>query len=287
MPRNSISLNQQSKAENTHKSVIWFYLLFAALIFLLPFIWMVRIALAEPDRVDLGLKLLINWTGIRPSNFVDAWHSQPFNRYFMNTASVTLLGVVAEVISSALVAYGFARLTFRGRNSLFILMLSTMMLPAQVTMIPIFMLFRYLGWIDTFKPLIVPASFGAPFSIFLLRQFIMTLPRDLDEAAELDGCSLLGTWWRILLPLMKPALLTVIIFSFIGRWNDLLGPLLYLNSDEKFTLSLGLMAFRGMYSTQWNLLMAASIFVMLPCLVLFFIAQRYFIQGMLIGGLKE
>lgn len=280
-------MTDKPRLSQARQVAFWVLLLMLSAIFLLPFVWMVRIALTTGDRVDLGLQLLLNWRELHPGNFVEAWQSQPFNRFFLNSLAVTLLGVGGEVLASALVAYGFARMRFRGNQVLFVVMLSTMMLPAQVTMIPVFMMFRKLAWIDSFKPLIVPAFFGAPFSIFLLRQFLLTLPRDLDEAAELDGCSPLGTWWRILLPLMKPALLTVVIFSFIGRWNDLLGPLLYLNSQEKFTLSLGLMAFRGMYSTAWNQLMAASIVVMLPCLVLFFVAQRYFIQGLIIGGLKE
>lgn len=274
-------------ASYARRGALWLLLLALTAIFLIPFVWMVRIALTEDNRVDLGLRLLVDWSSLHPLNFVRALQAQPFGLFFLNTTAVTLLGVGAEVLSSSLVAYGFARKSFPGNRMLFVLMLATMMLPGQVTMIPVFMMFRHLDWIDTFKPMIVPALFGAPFSIFLLRQFFMTLPRELDEAAQLDGCSSQAIWWRILLPLTKPALLTVVIYSFIGRWNDLLSPLLYLNSQEKYTLSLGLMAFRGMYSTAWNQLMAASLVVMLPCLILFFVAQRYFIQGIVLGGLKE
>ncbi len=166
-------------------------------------------------------------------------------------------------------------------------MLATMMLPPQITMVPLFILFRNLGWIDTFKPLIVPAFFGNAFSIFLFRQYFMTLPRSMDEAALVDGASRLLVYWRVLMPLSKPVIATTAIFAFLGRWNDFMGPLIYLSSREKFTLSIGLASFQGQYSMQWNLMMAASLVVMLPCLFLFFSAQRFFTSGILMGSVKE
>jgi ABC-type glycerol-3-phosphate transport system permease component len=200
---------------------------------------------------------------------------------------VTFLGILGEIASSSLVAYGFARFRFAGRRALFLLVLSTMMLPAQVTMVPLFILFRTFGWIDTLKPLIVPAFFGSAFSIFLFRQYFMTLPRALDEAALIDGATRLDILRRIILPLSKPVIATVAVFSFLARWNDFMGPLIYLSSQRKFTLSLGLASFQGEYSTDWNLMMAASLVVMAPCLALFFAAQRHFVSGIVMTGLRE
>lgn len=264
----------------------WGVLLGGSVVFLIPFAWMIRVALSGEDQVSRGLDLLLNWRNLYPGNFRTALTIQPFHIFFLNTLVITLAGLLGEVFSSSLVAYGFARKRFAGKNLIFIIMISTMMLPPQVTMVPVFILFRNLGWIDTFKPLIIPSFFGSAFSIFLLRQFFMSIPRELDEAATIDGCGSFQIYWRILLPLSLPAIMTVAIFSFIGRWNDLLGPLIYLDSSEKYTLTLGLMAFRGLYSTQWPLLMAASIVVMIPCVALFFAAQKYFIKGILIGGIK-
>ncbi len=195
--------------------------------------------------------------------------------------------MVGTLLSSSIVAYGFARLRARGRDVLFMILLSTMMIPPQVTMIPVFALFKLLNWTDTFKPLIIPNFFGGAFFIFLLRQFYMTIPIELDDAAKIDGCSYLGIFSRIILPLTKPALATVAIFSFMWSWNDFMDPLIYLNSRDKLTLTLALNRFTGMYGmTAWNLLMAASLVVALPCFVLFFFAQRYFIQGIVVTGLK-
>ena len=200
---------------------------------------------------------------------------------------ITFATMVGTLLSSSIVAYGFARLRARGRDVLFMILLSTMMIPPQVTMIPVFALFKLLNWTDTFKPLIIPNFFGGAFFIFLLRQFYMTIPIELDDAAKIDGCSYLGIFSRIILPLTKPALATVAIFSFMWSWNDFMDPLIYLNSRDKLTLTLALNRFTGMYGmTAWNLLMAASLVVALPCFVLFFFAQRYFIQGIVVTGLK-
>jgi multiple sugar transport system permease protein len=197
------------------------------------------------------------------------------------------------LVSATLVAYGFARFEFPGRDALFILVLSTLMLPDQVTLIPLYLTFNRLDWLNTYLPLIVPAYFGGgAFSIFLLRQFLRTLPRDLDEAAILDGCNSLGVLWWVLLPLTRPALGTLAIFSFIYHWNDFIGPLIYLNNSEKFTLSLGLSYFRyvaqaGVGEPQEHLLMAASVLMVLPVIVLFFLAQRYFVQGVVLSGVSR
>ncbi|HRU39272.1 MAG TPA: carbohydrate ABC transporter permease, partial [Candidatus Goldiibacteriota bacterium] len=197
------------------------------------------------------------------------------------------LGIVGVLLSSTFVAYGFARFKFPGRDLLFLLMVSTMMIPVQVTMIPTFILFKYAGWIDTFAPLIIPTFFGGgAFNIFLMRQFFMTIPVELDEAAKIDGCNYFQIFWIILVPLVKPALATIAIFGFVYNWNDFLNPLIYLNSTSNYTLALGLQTFTTMYGTDYNLMMAASTIVLLPILITFFFGQRYFIEGVATSGLK-
>jgi multiple sugar transport system permease protein len=221
------------------------------------------------------------------SNFHRAWTELPFTQFVGNTVLVTLLALVGQVVSASLVAYGFARFQFQGRNFLFILMLSTMMLPAQVTMIPVFLIWRHLRLIDTFAPLTLPEYFGGgAFTIFLLRQFFLTIPRELDEAALLDGASYFQIWHKIILPLSRPALTTVVILSFLGHWDEFMRPLIYLNSMEKFTVSIGLRMFQDMFGVQLELLMAAALIHILPCILLFAIAQRHFIKGIAMTGLK-
>jgi ABC-type glycerol-3-phosphate transport system permease component len=210
-------------------------------------------------------------------------------RYLFNTLYITAVAIVGVVSSSSLVAYGFARLRAPGKEVLFLLLLSTLMLPQQVTLIPNFLLFKQLGWLNTYKPLLVPAFTAAPFFVFLLRQFYMTIPFELDEAARIDGCSTLGIFWRILLPLSKPVIATVAIFVFFNRWNSFLWPLIYLQSPEKYTLAVGLSFFhsaQGQMLTYWNWLMAVTILVAIPPLVVFFFAQRFFVQGIALTGLK-
>jgi len=221
------------------------------------------------------------------TNFKTAWTAYvPFNLFFLNSAIVTALSVLGNILTSALVAFGFSRLHWVGRDVVFGLVLASMMLPYQVTMIPLYVLFRYMGWIDTLKPLIVPAWFGNAFFIFLLRQFFMTIPNDLDDAARIDGASSWTLFWRIILPLTKPALTTVGIFSFTWTWNDFVGPLIYLNSMEKMTVAVGLSMFQGTYTAFYTYLMAASLIALAPVLVIFIFAQRYFIEGIVLTGLK-
>lgn len=221
------------------------------------------------------------------SNYYEALTILPFGQFFLNTINITFFSTLGALLSSSMVAFGFARIPFPGRRPLFMLLLSTLMLPYVVTLIPSFLLFKYLRWLDTFLPLIVPNFFGgSPFFIFLIRQFYATIPLDLDEAAEIDGAGYLRIWWSVLLPLSRPVLATVVIFSFIWNWNDFLGPLIYINSLENFTLALGLAGFRSQHSARWNLLMAASTVVLIPVLILFFVAQRYFIRGIVTSGLS-
>lgn len=222
----------------------------------------------------------------RWENYQEAVTTIPFLRYTWNTSVITGLSILGKVISVTLVAFAFSRLQWWGRDTLFLVMLATLMLPPQVTLIPQFILFKELKWIDTYLPLIVPDFFGGPFLTFLVRQFFLTLPRDLDDAARIDGCSSFGVYWRIIMPLAKPAVVMVIIFAFNGNWNEFLLPLIYIFSQDKFTLALGLRMFQGESSTSMHLLMAASLLTMLPVLLLFFLTQRYFIQGIVFTGVK-
>ena len=213
---------------------------------------------------------------------------QGFLDALSNSIVITVLVVIGTVLSSSLVGFAFARINFRGRGPLFILMLATMMLPAQVTMIPLFLVFRTMGWIDTILPLVVPAFFGSAFFIFMYRQFISQISESLIEAARIDGYGMFGIWWRIILPMCKPVTAITAIFTFIFVWNDFLGPLIYLHSDDQSTLALALNSFRNQYGGLENvhLLMAVSVVTMIPCVVLFFAAQRAFVEGIGSGAVK-
>ena len=220
-------------------------------------------------------------------NYAEALEKMRFWDCLANTLAVTFLGTLGTVLSCSFVGYGFARFRFPGRGVLFLVLLSSMMLPPIVTMIPVYLLFRELHWIDTLLPLFAPAWFAVnAFSVFLFRQFYMTIPFDLDDAARIDGCSALGIYWRVLMPLARPVTATVGIFCFTQYWLDFMGPLVYLNTIEKFTLTLGLYMFKGAYTTQWHYLMAATLVVSLPCIVLFLLGQRFFVRGVVMSGLK-
>lgn len=224
-------------------------------------------------------------------NYIQAWTQAPFALFFSNTIIITLLAMAGQIVSATLVAYGFARFRFPGRDALFLLVISTLILPEEAVIIPTFLMFKAVGWLDTWFPLIVPAYFGGgAFSIFLLRQFFLTLPRQMDEAAEIDGASSWRILWTIVVPLSKPAMATLAIFSFIGNWNNFFQPLIYLNSTNKFTISLGLsfyqnVATAGGPSTE-QLLMAAACTATLPIIVVFFVFQRQFVQGIVLSGIK-
>ena len=212
--------------------------------------------------------------------------SSPFFRQLRNTLIVCIFSVIGTVLSCSLVAYGLSKIEWKGRETLFVIVLSTMMLPYQVIMVPIFAIFVWLGWIDTFLPLTIPTFLGNAFYIFLLRQFFMTIPKDLSEAAKLDGCSEFDIYRRVITPLTKPALATVGLFTFMNAWNDFVGPLIYLVDESKYTLSLGLSMFLGQYGNEYGMLMAVSTIVTIPIIVLFFFTQRTFIQGITMSGIK-
>jgi multiple sugar transport system permease protein len=218
-------------------------------------------------------------------NYTDAFSAAPFGRFYANSLFVAVAVTAGQVVTCSLAAYAFARMQFKGRDILFYCFLGTMMVPAHVTMIPGFMIMHWLGWIDTYAALIVPGLASA-FGTFLLRQFFMTIPRELEEAAFIDGCSRFGVLWRIILPLSRPALATLAIFTFMAVFNEFIWALIVLNTEEMFTVQLGLAIFRDRYATEWGSLMAGSVVATLPILVVFFFAQKYFIQGITLSGLK-
>jgi len=224
----------------------------------------------------------------RWDNFVKAIQAMKvFPTYLKNTLILCLLTVTGTVLSSSLAAYGFSRIEWRGRNKVFMVALATMMVPFPVTMVPMYCLFRWLGWVGTLKPLWVGSFFAGAFNVFLLRQFFMTLPKDLSEAARIDGCSEFRIFWQIILPLCRPALMVVALFQFMYTWNDFLGPLIYLTKQEDYTLALGLQLFQSQHGgTEWHYLMAASTLVALPIIVLFFFTQKTFIEGISMTGIK-
>jgi len=275
-------------------------LLYAALItvavaFAAPLVWMVATSIKPADQAASGSMSLLpspasSTPRIAAKNYRDVWNDETvtFPIYLRNTLVVAGLSVSGMVLSSAIVAYGFARIRWRGRRAMFALVLATMMIPFPVLMGPLYMIFRDLGWIGSLKPLWVPAWFGGAFNIFLLRQFFMTIPSELDEAATIDGCSHWGIFWRIIVPLSRPALAVVALFHFIYVWNDFLAPLIFLTHRDQFTLALGLQLYQSKAgNTPWNLLMAASTMVVAPVLLLFLLAQRTFVQGAAAEGLKE
>jgi ABC-type glycerol-3-phosphate transport system permease component len=264
--------------------VIYALLIAGSVVFALPFLWMISTSLKPSQEVFSYPPNLIP-SRLVWQNYIDGWTILPFATFLTNSLIVTVANVVGNLLSCSVVAFGFARLRARGSGFLFILVLATLMIPREVTIVPTFVLFSKVGLVNTLWPLILPAWFGYPFFIFLLRQFFMSIPRDLDEAARIDGASIWEIFTRIVLPLSRPALATVAIFAFIGNWNNLLDPLIYLRSQDLYTLALGLNLFRGQNFTAYNQLMAVSILTLLPVLVIFFLAQKLFVQGVTLTGM--
>ncbi len=275
------SVNQQSK-----KMLSYVLMTIIGIILLIPLLWMVFTSLKPMEEIvrypPTFFPEKIVW-----ENYLDTIAAFPFWRYARNTLFITVLVVIGNVLSNSFIAYGFAKLDFPGKKLMFALVLSTMMIPGFVTMIPQYVLFSKIGWVGTYLPLIVPSFFGNAFNIFLMRQFYLSINNELIEAAEIDGANHLYIWSHLMLPLTKPALITIAINSFNAAWNDFLGPLLYIQDQEKYTLQIGLQVFQNQATTQWNYLMAGATLVLIPTILLFFFAQRYFIEGMdLTGGSK-
>ena len=258
-------------------------LLVGSVAMVVPFLWMISTSLKEPGSIFIyppkWIPQPIAW-----KNYLTTITIMPFGRFFLNSSIQATLTTVLQLLTSSLAAFSFARLRFRGRDILFLLYIATLMIPFQVTMVPNFILMRFLGWIDTYYALILPRSFHA-FSIFLLRQYLKSIPLELDDAARIDGASSLRIWWSLALPLSTPALASLAIFIFMGEWNNFLWPLIVTSSEKMRTLPVGLAAFRGQFNVQWHLLMAGSALSLVPVLIVFILGQRYFVRGITLTGM--
>lgn len=280
------SLDKGGRRFPLRTMLVLIFLCTGSVLFLLPLWWMISTSLKSMQEIAQYPPTFIPET-FYWRNYLDTWTAAPFTRYTMNTLLLTFFAVTGNVLVNAFVAYGFAKIRFRGKKLWFSVLLSTIMIPGFVTLIPQYVLFSKLGLVGTYYPIIIPQFLGSAFYIFMLRQFYLTIPTELSEAARMDGAGHFQIWYRIILPLSKPALAAIAIFAFNGAWNDFLGPLLYVNDESLYTLQIGLQSFRGAMQTQWNYLMAGSVIVLLPMIVLFFVFQRYFIEGMnLTAGTK-
>jgi multiple sugar transport system permease protein len=267
----------------TRDAALYLALFFISALFALPFAWLVSTSLKPPAEVFSDSLI---GSDIHFENYRDVFRSAPVERWLLNSTIVAVLGVVTVLLSSSLAAYGFSRLRFPGRNKLFALVIATYMLPSAATMIPTFLIWNELGAVNTLFPLWAGNIFGSAFYIFMLRQFMFTIPQDFVDAARVDGAGYFRIYWNIMLPLIAPALAAVAVFEFQAKWNDFMTPLIYLNDPGKYTMSLGLASFKTDFEMQWALWMAASVIFTVPMVVLFFIAQRYFIQGSVSSGVK-
>jgi multiple sugar transport system permease protein len=277
--------SRYAAAKVAQKLALYVLMTAICIVLLFPTIWMISTSLKPAGRVfEYPPRLIpdpITW-----QNYPDAINKFPFWLYLRNTVIITGIATFGIVLTSSLVAFGFARRRFPEREALFVVLLATIMLPGIVTLIPTFVLFSSLGWVNTFLPLTLPAFFGGgAFNVFLLRQYYQTLPYDYDEAAYIDGASSLRVWWEIILPFSKAPLAVITVFSILGNWNDFMGPLIYMNSPQMRTLAVGLQYFRDQFVTQYPLLMAASTLMLIPVIILFFGTQRFFMQGILLTGL--
>ncbi|MCR8643971.1 carbohydrate ABC transporter permease [Paenibacillus sp. N1-5-1-14] len=266
------------KLTRGHKVVVYILLVILSLYFLFPFLWMVLTALKSEAEVH-QYPVVFFPSEIRFENFANAWKAQPFGSYFMNSVTITALTTIGQIISCSLIAFGFARYDFKFKNGLFVLLLATMMIPWDVTMIPLYMQFNMFGWINTLKPLIVPSFFGSAYFIFLLRQFLMNVPRDLEQAAKIDGANDFQIYSRIFVPIMKAPLTLIAVLNLLSVWNDYLGPLIFLQDRTKYTLALGLASFKGMHELQIIPIMAITIIMIIPPIIAFFYAQKYIVEG--------
>lgn len=260
-------------------------MVFFAILFIIPFLWIIATSL-KPESAVFSSQWLPDT--LQFDNYLKVFEKIPFISYLKNSVVISAITIIGTVLSSSIVAYAFGCLEWKGRNAVFILVIATMMLPVQVLMIPIFIMFKEIGWLNSIKPLTIPAFFGGgAFNIFLLRQFFMSIPKSLIDAARIDGCSEFRIYWSIVLPLAKPALATVAILTFMFSWNDFLGPLIYLSEQAHGTLALGIAQYAGQPNPEYSILMAASVLMMLPIIVLFFLFQKYFIQAFTMSGIKE
>ena len=279
----TIRLGNKKKATAV-RYVITVFLAAGSLMVLIPLAWMLATALKADSEIYTNPSFIPRaWAW---GNFVKAWVSAPFTTYLCNTMIITICCMIGTLVSSSLVSYGFARIRFMGRDVIFVLVLATMMIPGVVTMIPSYILFAKLRWVGTFLPLTVPAFGGSAYYIFLLRQFFKGIPMAYSEAAKIEGANELRILTSIIVPMAKPILITVCIFEFNAKWNDFMGPLLYLMDEQMYTLQIGLRTFQGEFGMIWNQFMAASLLVLLPSFLIFFFLHKYILQSVNVGGLK-
>ena len=284
MSSTAVVMKKKKSSAVLRRVLLYIVLILIAVIMVVPFLWMLSTSLkTQYDAV----KIPPVWIPDPPQweNYVRLFTEQPMFQFMLNTIKIVFFVVLGQLFFSSLAAYSFARISFKGRNVVFFLYIATLMVPGQVTMIPTYLMFAKAGLTDNHLALILPAFFSA-FGVFLLRQFFMSLPRELEEAAEIDGCNPIMTYWRIMLPLVVPAMLTLGVFTLMNTWNDYMGPLIYLSSPEKYTMTLGIAYFKGVYTTQWNLVMAGSIVSVMPILIAYLCAQKYFIEGIAFSGVK-
>jgi ABC-type glycerol-3-phosphate transport system permease component len=283
----SIQRQRAQRVRLLSRVLLYTTVILLSLIFVLPFVWMISTSLKDDPQTFRVPPIWIP-NPMHFSNYPEALTRQPFGTFFINTLWYAIPSAIGAVISSAVVAYGFSRIRWRGRDIIFFICLTTIMIPFQVRMVPLYLIFKNLGWLNSYNPLIVPAFFGNPYFIFLLRQFFMSIPQELSEAARIDGANEWNILRTIILPLSKPALAVVGLFQFMDAWNDYIGPLIFLNRTNLFPVSLGLATFNSAFaeSLKWPYLMAASTVVILPIILLFFFAQRLFVEGVTVTGIK-
>lgn len=284
MSSTAVVMKKKKSSAVLRRVLLYIVLILIAVIMVVPFLWMLSTSLkTQYDAV----KIPPVWIPDPPrwENYVKLFTEQLMFQFMLNTIKIVFFVVLGQLFFSSLAAYSFARISFKGRNVVFFFYIATLMVPGQVTMIPTYLMFAKAGLTDNHLALILPAFFSA-FGVFLLRQFFMSLPRELEEAAEIDGCNPFMTYWRIMLPLVVPAMLTLGVFTLMNTWNDYMGPLIYLSSPEKYTMTLGIAYFKGVYTTQWNLVMAGSIVSVVPILIAYLCAQKYFIEGIAFSGVK-
>lgn len=265
--------------------LLYLILIGLSIMFLFPFFWAFVTALKSPAEIFAYPPSFFPKEACW-GNFTEAWQAQPFTRYLANSLIVTFFSVIGTTFSSAVAAYGFARFEFKGKNVLFIILLSTMMIPWEVLVIPLYMEYNFFGWLDTLKPLIIPAFFGGPFYIFLMKQFLRSIPKDFEESAIIDGANYWQIFTRIFLPLLKPQLVLSGIMYMIIVWNDYLGPLVYISNSEKFTLPIGLSLYKGAYTTNFSAIMAITVIMTIPVIIAFFLGQKHILGNNISSGIK-
>ncbi|WP_078060047.1 carbohydrate ABC transporter permease [Gracilibacillus timonensis] len=293
MPSMTLSRSKRSDTQENGKSMgqymmkgfIYIVLIAGALVMLVPFLWMISTSLKGQGAVfEYPPRLIPN--PFEFDNYSRAWSALPFGLAYWNSLKITGLVTAGTLISCSMAGYAFAKMNFVGKNFLFVVLLATMMIPGQITLIPMFMLFKEIGWVNTHLPLIIPPILTNAFGVFLLRQFMSTFPTELEDAARIDGLNTWKIYWKIVLPNCKPALAALGIFTFMANWNNFLAPLIYLDDESKFTIPLIIASFQGLYTTDWTVLMAASAISLIPVLIIYLFAQRYFIEGITLSGIK-